>query len=137
MRRGVRSKRLPFATALIALFMGSAYLLAAQAGKEAGALSRRLAPTNHTLEVGCHPLEPWEEEGTGILFYTALLIYDFVGLAIVCDDFFVASLEQVCWLITPEECRTLTLLLACSLDSSPSALSVAATIDLRAFEALR
>jgi K+-dependent Na+/Ca+ exchanger-like protein len=98
-QRGVRSKRLPFTTALIAFFMGSAYLLA-QSGKEAGeeaggAHSRRLAPTNHTLEVGCHPLEPWEEEGTGILFYTALLIYAFVGLAVVCDDFFVASLEQI------------------------------------------
>jgi len=32
----------------------------------------------------------------GIIFYIALAVYMFIGLAIVCDDYFVPALDRIC-----------------------------------------
>ncbi|TYZ63947.1 hypothetical protein PybrP1_000351 [[Pythium] brassicae (nom. inval.)] len=42
----------------------------------------------------CKGLAPWELEG-GIVVYICALLYVFVALAIICDDYFVASLEKI------------------------------------------
>ena len=54
--------------------------------------SRRLAGRAATAE--CPRLEDWELNG-GVVVWIAALLYVFVGLAIICDDFFVAALEQI------------------------------------------
>lgn len=64
------------------------------------AARRRLKIANGTnalanLQEGCHEMESWEREAKGVVYYGAILLYAFFGLAIVCDDFFVASLEQI------------------------------------------
>mmetsp|Transcript_44117 Transcript_44117/g.70817 ORF Transcript_44117/g.70817 Transcript_44117/m.70817 type:complete len:644 (-) Transcript_44117:780-2711(-) len=53
--------------------------------------------TRHLLSGGgkCKPTKQWEKVG-GIVAYFAGVFFMFLGIAIVCDDFFVASLEQIC-----------------------------------------
>lgn len=43
----------------------------------------------------CKPTKDWELPG-GIFAYLLGVVYLFIGIAIVCDDFFVASLERIC-----------------------------------------
>lgn len=43
----------------------------------------------------CKPTKDWELPG-GIFAYLLGVVYLFIGIAIVCDDFFVASLEKIC-----------------------------------------
>jgi len=43
----------------------------------------------------CKPTKNWELPG-GIVLYFIGVVYLFIGIAIVCDDFFVGSLEKIC-----------------------------------------
>lgn len=43
----------------------------------------------------CPDLESWQKNG-GVAAYLVGVLYMFLGIAIVCDDFFVASLEAIC-----------------------------------------
>lgn len=43
----------------------------------------------------CKATESWEKKG-GLVAYFVGVVYLFIGIAIVCDDFFVASLEKIC-----------------------------------------
>ena len=47
------------------------------------------------LAVAAKQYEPaaWEKEPTGVMAYLLGIVYLFLGIAIVCDDYFVASLE--------------------------------------------
>lgn len=60
-------------------------------GASAGANGRKLLSASST----CKPTKDWELPG-GIFAYLVGVIYLFIGIAIVCDDFFVASLEKIC-----------------------------------------
>ena len=42
----------------------------------------------------CPALSSWED-GPGVIVHVLALLYIFMGLAVICDDFFVASLEQI------------------------------------------
>jgi hypothetical protein len=61
------------------------------AGVGMGGVGRRLLSSSET----CKPTKDWELPG-GIFAYLVGVIYLFIGIAIVCDDFFVASLECIC-----------------------------------------
>ena len=60
-------------------------------GASAGANGRKLLSASST----CKPTKDWELPG-GIFAYLVGVIYLFIGIAIVCDDFFVSSLEKIC-----------------------------------------
>lgn len=53
--------------------------------------------SRHLLAGGgsCKKTEDWEKVG-GLIGYFVGVFFMFLGIAIVCDDFFVASLEQIC-----------------------------------------
>ncbi|GLD97354.1 hypothetical protein PINS_up006038 [Pythium insidiosum] len=62
-------------------------------------LASSSSPRRQLLEANasqgdCADLQPWERHG-GIALYVFLLLYVFVALAIVCDDYFVTSLEKI------------------------------------------
>lgn len=69
------------------------------------ATARRLARGSETASLGvgrtllssstCKPTKDWELPG-GIFLYFIGVFYLFIGIAIVCDDFFVGSLEKIC-----------------------------------------
>jgi len=61
------------------------------AGVGMDGVGRRLLSSSET----CKPTKDWELPG-GIFAYLIGVIYLFIGIAIVCDDFFVASLECIC-----------------------------------------
>lgn len=61
------------------------------AGVGMGGVGRKLLSSSET----CKPTKDWELPG-GIFAYLLGVIYLFIGIAIVCDDFFVASLECIC-----------------------------------------
>lgn len=46
------------------------------------------------LDGDCAGLQPWELDG-GVFVYIALLVYNFIALAIIADDYFVSSLEKI------------------------------------------
>lgn len=41
-------------------------------------------------------LPPWFRERGGLIIHILIAIFTFLGLAIVCDDYFVASLDRIC-----------------------------------------
>mmetsp|Transcript_39507 Transcript_39507/g.54852 ORF Transcript_39507/g.54852 Transcript_39507/m.54852 type:complete len:701 (+) Transcript_39507:143-2245(+) len=52
-------------------------------------------PRRHLLSsCKCPPIYEWHRQG-GVILYFVGVIYLFLGLAIVCDDFFVPSLEKI------------------------------------------
>ena len=69
------------------------------------ATARRFARGSETASLGvgrtllssstCKPTKDWELPG-GIFLYFIGVFYLFIGIAIVCDDFFVGSLEKIC-----------------------------------------
>ena len=58
-----------------------------------GGFGRRLGG-GRAATAECPRLEEWELNG-GVVVWILVLLYVFVGLAIICDDFFVAALEQI------------------------------------------
>lgn len=63
-------------------------------------------PTLRPRRVNCTPpaieqfpnplLGPSFRKHGGLLFHILVCVYSFVGLAIVCDDYFVTSLDRIC-----------------------------------------
>lgn len=111
-RRRSRVRGLPAAVLLVGATIlavnvfSSLHAVGGGGGPEASAAEggggggrRRLAGSNETfaesLQDGCHPLDPWEKEAGGVTLYALIMLYSFFALAIVCDDFFVDSLEQI------------------------------------------
>lgn len=41
-------------------------------------------------------LPPWFRERGGLIIHVLIAIFTFLGLAIVCDDYFVSSLDRIC-----------------------------------------
>lgn len=41
-------------------------------------------------------LPPWFRERGGLIIHILIAIFTFLGLAIVCDDYFVSSLDRIC-----------------------------------------
>lgn len=39
---------------------------------------------------------PWGRKHGGLLLHVLVAVYTFLGLAIVCDEYFVASLDRIC-----------------------------------------
>lgn len=39
---------------------------------------------------------PWFREKGGLILHVLIAIFTFLGLAIVCDDYFVSSLDRIC-----------------------------------------
>lgn len=39
---------------------------------------------------------PWGRKHGGLIIHFIVAIYTFLGLAIVCDDYFVAALDRIC-----------------------------------------
>lgn len=39
---------------------------------------------------------PWFREKGGLIIHVLIAIFTFLGLAIVCDDYFVSSLDRIC-----------------------------------------
>lgn len=39
---------------------------------------------------------PWGRKHGGLLLHVLVAAYTFLGLAIVCDEYFVASLDRIC-----------------------------------------
>jgi len=71
-------------------FSGSVSLnLSGRSAEESEAHSSR-----RRLSGECDPLEDWENNG-GVIFYFLCMIYIFLGVAIICDEFFVDSLEEI------------------------------------------
>lgn len=60
------------------------------AAESDGSARRRLSGADDQ----CPALSSWED-GPGVIVHILLLLYIFMGLAVICDDFFVASLEQI------------------------------------------
>ena len=60
------------------------------------------ASSRHLLSAGgsCDPTKSWEKVG-GLIAYFVGVFFMFLGIAIVCDDFFVASLVGGGHLFTP------------------------------------
>lgn len=42
------------------------------------------------------PMGPWGRRHGGLIIHVAIAVFTFFGLAIVCDDYFVASLDRIC-----------------------------------------
>ncbi|KAJ0399684.1 hypothetical protein P43SY_003689 [Pythium insidiosum] len=99
-RMRLRSSTRSALGAAMALAAGVAFVqVAVSSSSSAISLSplRRLAANGSAtaLEDGdCAGLQPWEHRG-GLALYVFLLLYVFVALAIVCDDYFVTSLEKI------------------------------------------
>eukprot|EP00753_Platysulcus_tardus_P018098 PLAT6714.1.p1 GENE.PLAT6714.1~~PLAT6714.1.p1 ORF type:complete len:567 (+),score=307.14 PLAT6714.1:50-1750(+) len=92
-----RRARLPMAVAaaaallLLAVAVQTALPLAQRGSSAAvGGSSRRLADSHSSCQ-----LAAWEDGLLGGLVYAALCIYLFIGLAIICDVYFVAALEGI------------------------------------------
>ncbi|TMW64130.1 hypothetical protein Poli38472_014247 [Pythium oligandrum] len=94
-RRALRT-RIRSVCGVVLLVSGVLAALASFAGRsDALEAPRRLTETtNATNEGECADLAHWEQHG-GIALYIFLLLYLFVALAIVCDDYFVSSLEKI------------------------------------------
>lgn len=59
--------------------------------------SRRGTCTPPAIEQFPRPLiGPWGRKHGGILLHVLVAVYTFIGLAIVCDEYFVASLDRIC-----------------------------------------
>lgn len=41
-------------------------------------------------------MRPWGRRHGGIIIHIVVAIYTFIGLSIVCDEYFVASLDRLC-----------------------------------------
>lgn len=39
---------------------------------------------------------PWGRKHGGLIIHVIVAVYTFIGLSIVCDDYFVASLDRLC-----------------------------------------
>lgn len=88
---------------LLMLLVSSSGLLSGSSGDAAGLTSRRwlkeqpALPSNST-EVKCSgdfgKLQGWELHG-GLVLHLLATLYVFLGIAIVCDDYFVESLERI------------------------------------------
>lgn len=60
----------------------------------AGKAHSSSASGSEELDGDCAGLQPWELDG-GVFVYIAVLVYNFIALAIIADDYFVSSLEKI------------------------------------------
>ncbi|KAL0860828.1 hypothetical protein ABMA27_009370 [Loxostege sticticalis] len=62
--------------------------------EESTEASKALIPTVHPLRKDCTP--PAIEQHGGLILHILVAVFTFIGLAIVCDEYFVSSLDRIC-----------------------------------------
>ena len=81
---------------LFALVCAAQHLGFGSVGQIARGESSEQAAGRRLLSAGpCKAAPEWLEAGGWVLYAVAIL-YLFLGIAIICDDYFTASLEQIC-----------------------------------------
>lgn len=71
-----------------------------------GHIHKHTHPTYRPKRVNCTPpaieqfppplMSPWLRQHGGLILHVLVAVFTFFGLAIVCDDYFVTSLDRIC-----------------------------------------